>query len=174
MDANVRVIKYKLIQSSPGWYRLDSPLSAPRRNTLIQWRRFLRAVKRVPSSYWTPILRILPSAIFLKFWNKAPLKKPRFLIRSPRRKLGGGGGWPEGKCPLERARRRWEDNIEIDLWEVRTGSICLDLNITGSRTPVLVFLKYQMLPEDGLWKAETCFDLQCNCMIFKFLIILTE
>jgi hypothetical protein len=27
-------------------------------------------------------------------------------------------GKPEGKSPLGRSRRRWEDNIKIDLWEV--------------------------------------------------------
>jgi hypothetical protein len=26
-------------------------------------------------------------------------------------------GWPEGKRPLERPRRRWEDNIKMDLRE---------------------------------------------------------
>jgi len=28
-------------------------------------------------------------------------------------------GKPEGKRPHERARRRWEDNIKMDLQEVR-------------------------------------------------------
>ena len=32
-------------------------------------------------------------------------------------------GKPEGKRPLGRARRRWEDNIRIDLQEVGCGSI---------------------------------------------------
>ena len=27
-------------------------------------------------------------------------------------------GWPEGKRPLGRPRRRWEDNIKLDLREV--------------------------------------------------------
>ena len=30
-------------------------------------------------------------------------------------------GKPEGKRPLERHRRRWEDNIEMDLQEVGGG-----------------------------------------------------
>jgi hypothetical protein len=30
-------------------------------------------------------------------------------------------GKPEGKTPLERPRRRWEDNIKIDLQEVGVG-----------------------------------------------------
>ena len=30
-------------------------------------------------------------------------------------------GKPEGKRPLERPRRRWEDNIKMDLEEVERG-----------------------------------------------------
>jgi hypothetical protein len=30
-------------------------------------------------------------------------------------------GKPEGKRPLERPRRRWEDNIKMDLQEVGSG-----------------------------------------------------
>jgi hypothetical protein len=30
-------------------------------------------------------------------------------------------GKPEGKRPLGRPRRRWEDNIKMDLQEVRCG-----------------------------------------------------
>ena len=30
-------------------------------------------------------------------------------------------GKPEGKCPLGRPRRRWEDNIKMDLQEVVGG-----------------------------------------------------
>jgi len=30
-------------------------------------------------------------------------------------------GKPEGKRPLERPRRRWEDNIKVDLQEVGRG-----------------------------------------------------
>ena len=32
-------------------------------------------------------------------------------------------GKPEGKRPLERSRRRWEDNIKIDLQEVECAGI---------------------------------------------------
>jgi hypothetical protein len=31
-------------------------------------------------------------------------------------------GKPEGKRPLGRPRRRWEDNIKLDLREIRWGS----------------------------------------------------
>ena len=30
-------------------------------------------------------------------------------------------GKPEGKTPLGRPRRRWKDNIKMDLWEVERG-----------------------------------------------------
>ena len=32
-------------------------------------------------------------------------------------------GKPEGKRPLGRPRRRWDDNIEIDLQEVGCGGV---------------------------------------------------
>ena len=32
-------------------------------------------------------------------------------------------GKPEGKRPLGRHRRRWEDNIKMDLQEVRCGAM---------------------------------------------------
>jgi hypothetical protein len=32
-------------------------------------------------------------------------------------------GVPEGKRPLERPRRRWEDNIEMDLQEMGRGGV---------------------------------------------------
>jgi len=37
-------------------------------------------------------------------------------------------GKPEGKRPLERPRRRWEDNIKMDLQEVGCGRMdCIEL-----------------------------------------------
>jgi hypothetical protein len=32
-------------------------------------------------------------------------------------------GRPEGRRPLERPRRRWEDNIKMDLWEIGLGDV---------------------------------------------------
>jgi hypothetical protein len=32
-------------------------------------------------------------------------------------------GRPEGRRPLGRLRRRWEDNIKMDLWEIRFGDV---------------------------------------------------
>jgi hypothetical protein len=40
-------------------------------------------------------------------------------------------GKPEGRRPLGRPRRRWEDNIKMDLREARTGSIWLRIGPGG-------------------------------------------
>jgi hypothetical protein len=44
-------------------------------------------------------------------------------------------GRPEGKRPLGRPRRRWEDNIKMDLqevgWEAWTGLIWLRIGTVG-------------------------------------------
>ena len=37
------------------------------------------------------------------------------------------GGGPEGKRPFERRRRRWEDNIKMDLQEERWGMDWIDM-----------------------------------------------
>jgi hypothetical protein len=36
-------------------------------------------------------------------------------------------GKPEGKGPLGRPRRRWEDNIKMDLQELGGGGDCMEL-----------------------------------------------
>jgi hypothetical protein len=46
----------------------------------------------------------------------------RIILRWIFRKWEGVVGKPEGKRPLERPRRRWEDNIKMDLQEV--GRVC--------------------------------------------------
>jgi len=38
-------------------------------------------------------------------------------------RIQGFSGKPEGKGPLGRPRRRWEDNIKMDLQEVRYGGM---------------------------------------------------
>jgi hypothetical protein len=44
-------------------------------------------------------------------------------------------GRPEGRRPLGRPRRRWEDNIKMDLqeagWEVWTGLVWLRIRTGG-------------------------------------------
>ena len=33
------------------------------------------------------------------------------------------------------------------------------------------FQEFRILPEDGLWKTETCRSLHCTYMIFNFLVV---
>ena len=40
-----------------------------------------------------------------------------------RRIQGSGGGGPEGKRPLGRLRRRWEDNIQLNFQELGCGGM---------------------------------------------------
>ena len=48
-------------------------------------------------------------------------------------------GKPEGKSPIGRPRRRWEDNIKIDLQEVGCGGIdWIDLAQDRDRRRALV------------------------------------
>ena len=48
-------------------------------------------------------------------------------------------GKPEGKRPPGRQRRRWEDNIKIDLQEVGCGSVdWIELAQDGDRRRALV------------------------------------
>jgi hypothetical protein len=48
-------------------------------------------------------------------------------------------GVPEGKRPLENPRRRWEDNIEMDLQEVGCGGMdWIDLSEYRDRWRALV------------------------------------
>ena len=47
-------------------------------------------------------------------------------------------GKPEGKSPLGRPRRRWEDNIKMDLREVRGGGDWMELAQDRDRLRALV------------------------------------
>ena len=47
-------------------------------------------------------------------------------------------GKPEGKRPLARPRRRWEDNIKIDLREMGGGGAWMELAQDKDRWRVLV------------------------------------
>ena len=47
-------------------------------------------------------------------------------------------GKPEGNRPLGRPRRRWEDNIKMDLWEVGGGGDWMELAQDGDRWRALV------------------------------------
>ena len=46
-----------------------------------------------------------------------------YIYRGGERRVQGLVGKPGGKRPLGRPRRRWEDNIKMDLQEVGCGSM---------------------------------------------------
>ena len=57
------------------------------------------------------------------------------------RRIQGFGGEPEGKRPLGRPRRRWEDNIKMDLQEVGCGGMdWIKLAQDRDRWQALVFV----------------------------------
>jgi len=47
-------------------------------------------------------------------------------------------GKPEGKRPLGRPKRRWGDNIKIDIWEVGGGGDWTELSQDRDRWQALV------------------------------------
>jgi hypothetical protein len=48
-------------------------------------------------------------------------------------------GRPEGRRPLERPRRSWEDNIKMDLWEIGFGDVdCIHWALDRDRWRALV------------------------------------
>jgi hypothetical protein len=57
-----------------------------------------------------------------------PHRKTRNTLRNVTKGLGRGAynisvGRPEGRRPLGRPRRRWEDNIKMDLGEIGFGDV---------------------------------------------------
>ena len=59
------------------------------------------------------------------------------------RRIQGLVGKPEGKRPLERSRRGWEDNIKMDLQEVGYGGMDW-INLAQVRDNQLAVLKAVM------------------------------
>jgi hypothetical protein len=49
-----------------------------------------------------------------------------------KKSVQGFGGKPEGKRPLGRPRRRWEDGIRMDLREIGLGGGVCGFDSTGS------------------------------------------
>ena len=62
------------------------------------------------------IVRVIKSRRMRWSWHVA-------RIGGEERCIQGFGGKPEGKRPLGRPRRRWEDNIKMYLQEVRCGGV---------------------------------------------------
>jgi hypothetical protein len=65
-----------------------------------------------------------------------------------------GEGRPEGKRPLGRPRRRWEDNIKMDLREIRIdGTNWIRLT---QESPITSFCKHCNEPSGSIKKAGYC------------------
>ena len=70
-------------------------------------------------------------------------------------------GKPEGKRPVERPRRRWKDNIKMDLREVRWGGDWMELAQDRDRWRALVntmmnlrVLQNQLASQEGLCSMQ--------------------
>jgi len=64
-------------------------------------------------------------------------------------------GKPEGKRPLGGHRHRWEDNIKMDLWELR-GMCRLDSSVSG-QGPVVGFCEHCKERSSSI-EGEKCLD----------------
>jgi hypothetical protein len=96
----------------------------PKRDEVIgKWRRLHN--KELYALYSSPnIIRVIKSRRLRWAGHAARMGERRALV-----------GKPEGRIPLGRPRRRWEDNIKMDLrevgWETQTGLMWLRIGTGG-------------------------------------------
>ena len=103
----------------------------PKRDEVTgEWRKVhneeLRDLYSLPN-----IVRVVKSRRMRSAGHVAPMGEGRGVHRVLVRK-------PEGKRPLGRPRRRWEDNIKMDLWEVGGGGDWMELVQDRDRWRALV------------------------------------
>jgi hypothetical protein len=97
------------------WRRIFGP---KREKKTGEWRKLHKEELNDP--YCSPsIVRVIKSRRIRWVGHVACMGERRGVYRVLMRK-------PEGKRPLGRTRRRWEDNIKIDLQEVGCGGHGLD------------------------------------------------
>jgi hypothetical protein len=86
----------------------------PKRDAVTgEWRK--RRIEELHDLYSSPnIVRVIKSRRMRWAGHIARMGDERGVYR-------GLVGKPEGKRPLRRPRRRWEDNIKMDLQEVGCG-----------------------------------------------------
>jgi hypothetical protein len=100
----------------------------PKRDEVTaEWRRLHN--KELYALYSSPnIIRVIQSRRLRWAGHVARMEKRRGAYRVL-------VGKPEGRRPLERPRRRWEDNVKMDLrevgWGAWTGSIWLRIGTGG-------------------------------------------
>jgi hypothetical protein len=74
-------------------------------------------IEKLNDLYSSPnIVRVIKSRRKRRTWHVVRMGKGRCVYRVM-------VGKPEGKRPLERPRRRWEDNIRMDLQQVVCGGM---------------------------------------------------
>jgi hypothetical protein len=88
----------------------------PKRDEVTgEWRKLYN--EELHDLYWSPtILRVIKSRRMRWAGHVARMGEGRAVYRVL-------VGKPERKTPLGRPRRRWEDNIKVDLQEVRCGGM---------------------------------------------------
>jgi len=91
-------------------------ICGPKRNDVArEWRKLHN--EELNDLYTSPnIVRVMKSRRMRWAGHVARMGERRSLYRVL-------VGKPEGKRPLGRPRRRWEDNVKIDLQEVRCGGM---------------------------------------------------
>jgi hypothetical protein len=80
-------------------------------------------------------LYALYSSNIIRVINSRTLRWAGHVARMEERCIQGFGGKPEGRRTLERPRRRWKDNIKIDVkevgWGTWTGSLWLRIETSS-------------------------------------------
>jgi hypothetical protein len=82
--------------------------------------------------FFCSITRNMPlCTLCINYLNRAPFIKAKFFWGERRGVYRALVGKPEGRRPLGRLTRRWEDNIKMDLREVGWGGHGLDRSGSG-------------------------------------------
>ena len=92
--------------------RVLSRIFGPKRNEVTgEWRQLVNDMYSSPITVW-----VIKSRRTRWMGHVVRMGENRGIYRVL-------VGKPEGKRPLGRPRRRWEDNIKMDLQEVRSGGV---------------------------------------------------
>jgi hypothetical protein len=119
-----RVYFFFFNSDAPLWHHAYSAQAPPPQGYFVQWQEEVFCYYNKPR-YWNTSVELVTRSLPRRVRN----------WRSISRRVSGQPhvflfvGKPEGRRPLARPRRKWEDNIKTDLrvvgWEAGTGSIWL-------------------------------------------------